>query len=123
MKWWIFLGALILVLGSFYDFAKTIYRIIQGHQGKLRYIYTIGCGLETISFFLMFEMLVYDYAPMVEFMGMSLFVGGTMMGYVLKKVYKIKNEVFTYNFAKPVYWIGIFGIVVMILMIFFSFLS
>jgi hypothetical protein len=33
----------------------------------------------------MFEMLVYDYAPMVEFMGMSLFVGGHNDGICVEK--------------------------------------
>jgi hypothetical protein len=102
-------------LGCSYVIVKMIHQIIKGHRGKLRYMCVIGYGLEIASIFFAFKLM--ENATIGLAIIPSLFSGNAMLGYVWKKIYKLRKQEFSYNLAKQLYWTGILGIVVSILLI------
>jgi hypothetical protein len=102
-------------LGCSYVIVKMIHQIIKGHRGKLRYMCVIGYGLGLTSIFFAFKLM--ENAPIGLISGPSISIQSILLGYVWKRVYKFEKNIFLYNLFKEIYWLGIFGIVVMILMI------
>jgi uncharacterized membrane protein len=120
--WAILLFLVAMFLTFFGQIVRMTYKIFRGHRGKLRYIYIMGWILYIISIFSGVAMFLNGKGVGVFIFCPSVCMGCIMVSYVEKKVYKIRNQkdwfnVSQYNFAKQVYWIGIFGLVIMILMI------
>jgi hypothetical protein len=101
-------------VGCSYAIVKMMYQIIRGHRGKLHYMCIIGHGLILIAVYSFFCTLHPMWKVLIF---MPSFSGGNMMlGYVGKKVYKLKKRRFLYNVCEEMDWTGRAGFIVMIIM-------
>jgi hypothetical protein len=102
-------------LGCSYVIVKMIHQIIKGHRGKLHYMCVIGYGLGLTSIFFAFKLM--GNATIGLALLPSLFIQCILLGYVWKRVYKFEKNIFLYNMFKEIYWVGILGMVTIIVLI------